>query len=241
MISGKRGARYGASRDTSGDDVVGCCRGRRQRGGKQEEPTPQQRRKLPSRAAGAARRRGVRLLRLVYVAGLAGIGFIVLRVTSSPPMVAYWSDPSTAALAAWKAESTRVEGCKKKRGARRAPSTDEGAADFGTRQDQGGRHRSSAAVRDSREDWRRRLVTSSSDDGEEEEDPADVLEELTEETADTAEACADNNFSGGGAGKVVLLVIAILFTFNGLAIVCDEFFQASLEKISEVKTIPDGY
>ncbi|CAM9305447.1 unnamed protein product [Chrysoparadoxa australica] len=48
--------------------------------------------------------------------------------------------------------------------------------------------------------------------------------------------------SCSGEGPVVLvgLIIGIFFTFNGLAIVCDEFFQASLEKISEVlKLSPD--
>lgn len=47
-------------------------------------------------------------------------------------------------------------------------------------------------------------------------------------------SCDDNKYSDGGWLQVVLLVIAILFTFNGLAIVCDEFFQASLEKITDV-------
>lgn len=59
---------------------------------------------------------------------------------------------------------------------------------------------------------------------------------LQDASTNAAEGCADNGFSDGGWGQVVLLVIAILFTFNGLAIVCDEFFQASLEKISEVHT-----
>lgn len=57
---------------------------------------------------------------------------------------------------------------------------------------------------------------------------------LQDAPTNSAAACAENGFSEGGVGQVVLLVIAILFTFNGLAIVCDEFFQASLEKISEV-------
>lgn len=61
--------------------------------------------------------------------------------------------------------------------------------------------------------------------------------QLADEADDNAaEACTKNIFAGGGVGHVVLLVIAILFTFNGLAIVCDEFFQGSLEKISEVRT-----
>lgn len=47
-------------------------------------------------------------------------------------------------------------------------------------------------------------------------------------------SCDDNQYADGGWAQVVLLVIAILFTFNGLAIVCDEYFQASLEKISDV-------
>lgn len=63
------------------------------------------------------------------------------------------------------------------------------------------------------------------------------LEDDSEEEVDAnaSEACLENNYADGGVGRVVLLVIAILFTFNGLAIVCDEFFQASLEKISEVR------
>lgn len=60
---------------------------------------------------------------------------------------------------------------------------------------------------------------------------------LKDAPTNSAAACEDNEFSEGGWGQVVLLVIAILFTFNGLAIVCDEFFQASLEKISEVRDI----
>lgn len=59
-------------------------------------------------------------------------------------------------------------------------------------------------------------------------DEAEVAEGSSSKT------CLENNFAGGSWGRVVLLVVAILFTFNGLAIVCDEFFQASLEKISEV-------
>ena len=64
--------------------------------------------------------------------------------------------------------------------------------------------------------------------------PGDEGRALQDETTNAAAGCTDNSFSEGGWGQVVLLVIAILFTFNGLAIVCDEFFQASLEKISEV-------
>eukprot|EP00903_Cladosiphon_okamuranus_P016896 g15577.t1 len=188
-------------------------------------------------AAEAARRRGVRLLRLVYVAGVAGVGLVVLRAAnSSPAVVAYWSGTrTTAVLTVLKAESTRAE-VGEKRGAKALSTDEEAAVNSGTRQDQGGRRVSgSVAVRDSHQDGRRRRLITSADDGEEDRD---VLGELTEEqdaaAEATAEACADNNFSGGGVGKVVLLVIAILFTFNGLAIVCDEFFQASLEKISEV-------
>lgn len=66
---------------------------------------------------------------------------------------------------------------------------------------------------------------------------ADEGRALQDATTNAAAGCTDNNFSEGGWGQVVLLVIAILFTFNGLAIVCDEFFQASLEKISEVYTV----
>ena len=70
--------------------------------------------------------------------------------------------------------------------------------------------------------WDRRL----SDEGR--------VREQDDGSTSSAAACVDNNYAEGGVGKVVLLVVAILFTFNGLAIVCDEFFQASLEKISEV-------
>lgn len=131
MISGTKRARHGASRDTCCDDVVGCRRGRGQPAGKQEEATPPQRRKLRGRAAEAARRRSVRLLRLVYVAGVAGIGLVVLQVTSSSPAKAYW-----------KAKASPTEG---------------GVVDFGNSQDKA-RRSSPAAVRDS---GGRRLVTSS--------------------------------------------------------------------------------
>lgn len=62
-------------------------------------------------------------------------------------------------------------------------------------------------------------------------------DDTTASTSSSSESCAENTFAGGGWGRVVLLVIAILFTFNGLALVCDEFFQASLEKISEVRVL----
>lgn len=48
-------------------------------------------------------------------------------------------------------------------------------------------------------------------------------------------SCEENSFAHGGTGQALVLIAGILFTFNGLAIVCDEFFQASLEKISEVR------
>lgn len=169
----------------------------------------------------------------MYVAGVAGVGLVVLQISSSSPAVVYWKEPPTS-LTALKVESNRAKGKEN------ASSTEGGGVvGFANRQGDEGR-RSFVAVRDSRGDWRRRLVTSSGGG----EDQQEVLEELTQEEeeataeAATAEACADNSFSGGGAGKVVLLVIAILFTFNGLAIVCDEFFQASLEKISEVSRMP---
>ncbi|CAM9767806.1 unnamed protein product, partial [Discosporangium mesarthrocarpum] len=53
-------------------------------------------------------------------------------------------------------------------------------------------------------------------------------------------SCGDAEDLHGGVGTVLLLTVGIIFTFNGLAIVCDEFFQASLEKISdELKLTPD--
>lgn len=47
-------------------------------------------------------------------------------------------------------------------------------------------------------------------------------------------SCEDNYYADGNLAQALLLIVGILFTFNGLAIVCDEFFQASLEKISDV-------
>lgn len=218
MISGTRRAQHGLVRDAFGDDA-GCRRGSRQR-----EPRPEQRRKLRGSAAEAAHRRGVRLLRLVYVVGVTGIGLVVVHVTSSSTVAVYWNGTPTT-LTALKAESART---KRKTG---VLITEEGL-DYGNRQGKGRNH--SVAVGESSGGWQRRRLVGTSDVLEK----RDVLEELTEEedaaAAATAKTCAENSFSGGGAGKVVLLVIAILFTFNGLAIVCDEFFQASLEKISEV-------
>lgn len=49
-------------------------------------------------------------------------------------------------------------------------------------------------------------------------------------------SCDQHHFAQGGIGQAVLLIVGILFTFNGLAIVCDEFFQASLEKIADVSS-----
>jgi K+-dependent Na+/Ca+ exchanger-like protein len=46
--------------------------------------------------------------------------------------------------------------------------------------------------------------------------------------------------SGDGAGTVAYCIVIIFFAFLGLAIVCDEFFQPSLEEISEVLSLsPD--
>ena len=48
-------------------------------------------------------------------------------------------------------------------------------------------------------------------------------------------ACSDD-----GAGTVAYCIVIIFFAFLGLAIVCDEFFQPSLEEISEVLSLsPD--
>jgi hypothetical protein len=41
-----------------------------------------------------------------------------------------------------------------------------------------------------------------------------------------------------GAGNVVGAMLLAGYMFIGLAIVCDEFFQPALEKISEVRTHP---
>lgn len=49
-------------------------------------------------------------------------------------------------------------------------------------------------------------------------------------------SCDQHHFAQGGIVQALLLIVGILFTFNGLAIVCDEFFQASLEKISDVSS-----
>ena len=71
-----------------------------------------------------------------------------------------------------------------------------------------------------------------------------LVDEMTTEGDDqeatnnsSSDACDQSALAkGGGWLRVVLLVAAILFAFNGIAIVCDEFFQASLEKISEVSS-----
>ena len=41
---------------------------------------------------------------------------------------------------------------------------------------------------------------------------------------------------GKTTGNAVVSAVLTLWAFIGLAIVCDEFFQPSLEKISEVRT-----
>jgi sodium/potassium/calcium exchanger 3/sodium/potassium/calcium exchanger 4 len=43
-----------------------------------------------------------------------------------------------------------------------------------------------------------------------------------------------NAIGGKTTGNVVVSALLTLWSFIGLAIVCDEFFQPSLEKISEV-------
>ena len=56
----------------------------------------------------------------------------------------------------------------------------------------------------------------------------------------TEAACAGHSLLGVKSNigntlvDVLLMTMVVLFTFLGLAVVCDEFFQASLEKISEV-------
>lgn len=189
----------------SDDSAVGWRYGRWQRGC--HEHRPHQRRKLRGRrtAAAAAQRRSARLLRLLYVLGVAGIGLVLVQVTSSSAAEHRKGTPTAASLSLntekkWVTE--QEEDHAERQGAL--------VADAG-----GGRR------------WRRLVVVQ--------EDMIEgMMTEEEEAAAATAATCADNSFSGGGAGKVVLLVVAILFTFNGLAIVCDEFFQASLEKISEV-------
>lgn len=48
------------------------------------------------------------------------------------------------------------------------------------------------------------------------------------------------NEETAGAGMTIMYVVGIIYSFLGLAIVCDEFFQTSLEIISEVlKLTPD--
>lgn len=67
-------------------------------------------------------------------------------------------------------------------------------------------------------------------DGEEMDEP---VEDTTSSSTD--DSCLDNKLADdAGWFRLLILAVAILFTFNGLAIVCDDFFQASLEKISEV-------
>lgn len=67
-------------------------------------------------------------------------------------------------------------------------------------------------------------------DGEDIDEP---VEDTTSSSTD--DSCLDNKLADdGGWLRLLILASTILFTFNGLAIVCDDFFQASLEKISEV-------
>lgn len=67
-------------------------------------------------------------------------------------------------------------------------------------------------------------------------DGEDIDEPVKDTTSSsTDDSCLDNKLADdGGWLQLLILAVAILFTFNGLAIVCDDFFQASLEKISEV-------
>lgn len=59
-------------------------------------------------------------------------------------------------------------------------------------------------------------------------DSHDLCEEIREEGL------------GGGTGEAVLYVLVTLFIFIGIAIICDEFFQPSLEAISDaLKLSPD--
>lgn len=218
------------SRDTHGDDVVGCRRGRPQRNGC--ESRPPQRRKLGGRATTAYRRR-VRLLRLVYTVGVVGAGVVIV-----------WASSSTEAHRAETIETrtttlrtqARISGERKEMA---GVALKKEAAAEGLRASKIGERYVSVAVAggggggDHSSGGLNRLLLATSD-----EDQQESVEGLADEEEEegAAAACADNAFSGGGAGTVMLLVIGILFTFNGLAIVCDEFFQASLEKISEVCT-----
>lgn len=195
-------------RGVNGNDVVGCQRGggsgRWQQEREQDGPRAKRGRgqvggRQEARVATTtlAQRRRARLLRLVYVVGVAGIGLVFVgatRASLGTTMMTTLNNVANPSLAA----STTPPG--------------EGGGGSASMGDHG--------------TWNQRWLLTTSDGGEQLE---------TQEEVATDPACDDNTFSGGGAGTVVLLVMAILFTFNGLAIVCDEFFQASLEKISDVR------
>lgn len=217
-------------RDTYGDDVVGCRRGRRQRNGC--ELRQPQRQNLGGRPTTAYRRRRVRLLRLVYTVGVVGAGAVIVWASSSTE--AHWEETIEARTTTLRTQA-RISGEKKEmagvalkkaaaEGGLHASKIGEGYVSVAVAGGGGGGHTHSSG------DLNRLLLATSDED--QQESVEGLADEEEEEGA--AAACADNVFSGGGAGTVMLLVIAILFTFNGLAIVCDEFFQASLEKISEV-------
>lgn len=72
--------------------------------------------------------------------------------------------------------------------------------------------------------------------GGEEEEAVSVYQSTTQRTLSSG-ACSGKVDNGGTA---VLYIMGVLYCFLGLAIVCDEFFQTSLEIISEeLKLTPD--
>ncbi|CAM9973510.1 unnamed protein product [Scytosiphon promiscuus] len=191
MISATRRAFHG-TRDICGDGVDGCRHARRQR--EQHEPKRRRPPQLGGRATTPGHRRRARLVRLVCVVAVAGIGLVLVQATRLSAE-RHWGDPETMTS---KKTALRAR-------ARWWPEKDQAAAVGWTTAGVGARQVEEDTPFAPPGDgvWNRRLETN---------------------TSSTSE----------GQQEVVLLVVAILFTFNGLAIVCDEFFQASLEKISEV-------